>query len=578
MRVFRIVWLSVALITTMTCTVLSAAQESINPASTGSIPAAGSTTEAAATPAAPGSFDEVVDHVVEKEHQLLAQLRNLRPMVETYLQDVKAAGDGGTTPVHDQYFLGRLDLSDGPEDVSFLSGTGHGKLNKLGDLFSLRFQPRGFAQMVVLDTDLYKKNYNFTYVRREFLGEVRCIVIDAQPKPDAAPGRFEGRIWVEDQDYNIVRFNGTYSGHPTNSFYLHFDSWRLNMRPGTWLPAYVYSEESDMDGGATGRLHVKAQTRLWGYDMKGLGRNRNEEFTQIVADSDQIKDQTSSASDPSPVAAERMWEKQAEDNVVERLQSVALLAPTGDVDTVLQTVVNNLLISNNLTLQSDVRCRVLITAPLESFTIGHTIVVSRGLLDVLPDESALAMVVAHELSHIILGHQFDAKLAFNDRMFFPDAQSFRRLDFKRRPADEAAADAKALELLKNSPYKEKLATAGLFLRALQERAPELPNLIRPHLGNSFAIGTNTRMEALLASAPALDAQRIDQIAALPLGGRIRLDPWSDQVELAKAQPVTLALSREKMPFEITPFFPHLTRLTVGDHTGEKMTIAGSGSK
>jgi hypothetical protein len=145
-------------------------------------------------------------------------------------------------------------------------------------------------------------------------------------------------------------------------------------------------------------------------------------------------------------------------------------------------------------------------------------------------------------------------------MFFPDEQSFQRLDFKRRPADEEAADAKALELLKNSPYKEKLGTAGLFLKALQRRAPELPNLIRPHLGNSLAAGESIRMSALLATAPPLDEHRIDQIAALPLGGRVKLDPWSDQVELAKAQPVTLALAREKMPFEITPFFPYLTRL------------------
>ena len=114
-----------------------------------------------------------------------------------------------------------------------------------------------------------------------------------------------------------------------------------------------------------------------------------------------------------------MWERQAEDNVVERLQNVGLLAPPGDVDKVLQTVVNNLIASNDLDLQADVHCRVLLTAPLESFTVGHTIVVSRGLLDVLPDEASLAMVLAHELSHIVLGHHFDAKLAFNDRMFFP---------------------------------------------------------------------------------------------------------------------------------------------------------------
>ncbi|MGA9391109.1 MAG: hypothetical protein WBV69_11745, partial [Candidatus Sulfotelmatobacter sp.] len=136
---------------------------------------------------------------------------------------------------------------------------------------------------------------------------------------------------------------------------------------------------------------------------------------------------------------------------------------------------------------------------------------------------------------------------------------FQRLDFKRRSADEDAADAKALELLKNSPYKDKLGSAGLFLKALQQNAPELPHLIRPHLGDSLAGNKSIRMSVLLSSAPELDPQRTDQIAALPLGGRIKLDPWTDQVELAKAKPVPLASAREKMPFELTPFFPYLTR-------------------
>jgi hypothetical protein len=534
------------------------------------------TSTAPASP--PGSFDEVINRVVEREHLLLAQMRNLRPMVETYLQNLKSDASGNASPINDQYFLGRLDMSDGPEDVSFVGqpGFGRGRFNKLTGIFSLHFQPLGFAQMVVPDTDLYRKYYAFNFVRREFLGEVRCIVIDVQPKPDAPPGRFEGRIWVEDRDHNIVRFNGTYSRLPKSGFYLHFDSWRLNMKPGMWLPAYVYSEESDLET-STGHVHLKAQTRLWGYDLKNLAKNRNEEFTQILVDAQQpVKDQSDAAADPTPVVAERMWERQAEDNVVERLQKVGLLAPPGEVDKVLQTVVNNLLLTNNIDLQSDVHCRVLITAPMESFTIGHTIVLSRGLLDVLPDEASLATVLAHELSHIVLGHHFDTKLAFNDRMFFPDEQSFQRLDFKRRAADEEAADVKALELLKNSPYKEKLGTAGLFLKALQQRAPDLPNLIRPHLGNGLAAGQSIRMSALLASAPALDEHRIDQIAALPLGGRIKLDPWSDQVELAKARPVTLALAREKMPFEITPFFPYLTR-QVNEGT-EKVALVNSGSK
>jgi hypothetical protein len=510
----------------------------------------------------PASFNDVMDRVIQREHFFLAQMRHMRPMVETYLQDLKTTSNGTTEPVKDQYFLGRLDMSDGPEDTSFVGQPGFGRrmANHLTGLYSMHFLPLGFAQMVVLDTDFQKKYYDFTFVRREFLGEVRCLVIDVQPKEGAPPGRFLGRIWVEDQDYNVVRFNGTYSPHPKSSFYLHFDSWRLNMRSGAWLPAYIYSEESDMKTSLGHSLHFRGQTRLWGYDLKSL--NKNAEFTQILVDSPPdagVKDQSDAAADATPVVAERMWERQAEDNALERLQKIGLLAPSGDVDKVLLTVVNNLLVTNNIDLQSDVRCRVLLTSPLESFTVGHTIVISRGLLDVLPDEASLAMVLAHELSHIVLGHKFDTKLAFNDRMFFADQDSFQRLDFKRHSGDEDAADAKALELLKNSPYKDKLGSAGLFLKALQQSAPQLPNLIRPHLGDSLASNKSIRMSVLLASAPQLDPQRTDQIAALPLGGRIKLDPWSDQVEMAKAKPVALASAKEKMPFEITPFFPYLTR-------------------
>jgi hypothetical protein len=435
-------------------------------------------------------------------------------------------------------------------------------LTKLTGVYSLHYLPMGFAQMIILDSDFQKKYYNFTFVRREFLGELRCLVIDVQPKEGQKTSRFKGRIWVEDQEYNVVRFNGSYYPQPKINFFFHFDSWRLNMRPGTWLPAYVYTEESNLKTGLSKSLHFKAQTRLWGYDLKAL--NKNEEFTQILIDSPQnVNDQSAVGADATPVVAERMWEKQAEENAVDRLQKIGLLAPSGEVDKILATVVNNLLVTNNIDLQGDIRCRVLLTAPLESFTIGHTIVISRGLLDVLPDEASLAMVLAHELSHIVLGHHFDTKLAFNDKLFFPDEESFQRLDFKRSGADEEAADTKALELLKNSPYKDKLGNAGLFLKALQQKGPDLPHLIRPHLGNSFAGGKSIRMSSLLAGAPELDAKRLDQIAALPLGGRIKVDPWTDQAELSKAKPVALASAREKMEFEITPFFPYLTRLSTG---------------
>jgi Zn-dependent protease with chaperone function len=381
-------------------------------------------------------------------------------------------------------------------------------------------------------------------------------VIDVQPTEKAPKGLFTGRIWVEDRDDNIVRFNGTYSGSSHYNYYLHFDSWRFNLQSDVWLPSYVYVEESGTKQGSPmfHDLYLKAQTRLWAYDSAQL--SHDQEFTQIKVEN--TVDENPVAKDNSPVEAQRMWEREAEDNAVDHLQQIGLLAPAGNVDQVMQTVVNNLIITNKLQIEPDVRCRVLLTLPLESFTIGHTIVVSRGLLDVLPDESSLAMILAHELSHIALGHRVDTRFAFNDRFFFTDTDAFQRMHFERSAADEQAADKKAMELLANSPYKDQLSNAGLFLKELQNRAPVLTNLISPRLGSKMVDRNTTLMASVLTSAPTLNKQRIDQIAALPIGSRIKLDPWSNHLAMMNASPVALVSAREKMPFEVTPFFPYLS--------------------
>src|SRR5207248_7689127 len=185
----------------------------------------------------------------------------------------------------------------------------------------------------------------------------------------------------------------------------------------------------------------------------------------------------------SPVRALRAWERQAEDNVIQRLEKAGLLAPEGEVNKVLETVMTNLEVTNNLDIQPEVRARVLLTEPLESFTIGHTIVLSRGMIDVLPDEASLAMVLAHELAHIALGHSIDTKYAFTDRMFFRDEDAFKGITMKRGDKEEIQADERAILYLKNSPYKDKLGNAGLFLRALDKRAGQLPHLLLTHIGN-----------------------------------------------------------------------------------------------
>ncbi|MFY9584921.1 MAG: M48 family metalloprotease [Candidatus Acidiferrales bacterium] len=509
----------------------------------------------------PSSLDQVVDHIISRESALMTSLRQYSPLVETYIQNMRHDPTLGTAPAGDRYFLGRAELAKGVElrSLSEKTGKAHKLFGGIGSFFSfsVEYLPRGFLQMIYLDMNGFdRQHYNFDYVRREFLGEVRCLVFDVTPLAKSGKGRFLGRIWVEDQDYNIVRFNGAYTGSSNSKFYFHFDSWRVNTGPGLWLPAFIYSEESDMPYALTKRLQFKSQTRLWGYNLGHAGQE--QELSRVLVEAPTpIRDQSEVTNDPSPVQAQRSWDRQAEDNVVDRLQRIGLLAPRGEVDKVLETVVNNLEVTNNLDIQPEVRCRVLLTSTFESFSLGHTIVLSRGLIDVLPDEAALATMVAHELSHVVLGHRIDSQYAFFDRLLFDDKDTFRHFLFARNPGEEEAANQKATEMLKNSPYKDQLANAGLFAQALDARAKDIPNLVSPHLGNRVPVNADLRNAAVQLDPK--DPKRATQIAALPLGGRIKLDPWSDRLEMLKSKPSGSISEREKMPFEVTPFMPYLTR-------------------
>jgi hypothetical protein len=513
-----------------------------------------------ATPAPPQAtartMDEVVDRVITNENRLNGQISKYQPLVETYIQNLKPDKDLGYTPAGDKYFLGRARFIKGVELISLSDTGGKGKkiFTGIGNFFSFAMQylPDGFLQMIFIDTNGFdKQHYKFDYVRREFLGEVRCLVFDVTPREKAGKGRFLGRIWVEDQDYHVVRFNGAYGGGGHSSWYFHFDSWRTNVQPNLWLPSFVYSEERELHYALAKKLDFKAQTRLWGYN---LGHTAQEqELTKILVETP-VQDDTKNSNDLSPVQAQRSWDRQAEDNVIDRLQRIGLIAPKGEVDKVCETVVNNLEVTNNLDIDPDVRCRVMMTSTLESFTVGHTIVLSRGLIDVLPDEASLATMIAHELGHVVLGHRLDSSYAFFDQLLgVQDKDTFRHFGFARTQEEENAASAKAAELLAKSPYNNQMASAKLFLAALDSRQKEIPNLISPHLGNRVLFAD------LKVTAPATADKKVQTVTALPIGGRVKLDPWDDRLELLKSKPIGNVAEREKMPFEVTPFMPYLTR-------------------
>jgi hypothetical protein len=504
----------------------------------------------------PRTMEEVIDRVITNENRANQQIKQFSPLVETYIQNLKPDKDLGYAPAGDKYFLGRADFSKGVSLVSLTDTNGKGKkiFGAIGNFFSfaMQFLPDGFLQMIFIDTSGFdKQHYKFDYVRREFLGEVRCLVFDVSPQDKAGKGRFLGRMWVEDQDYNIVRFNGAYGGAGHSSWYFHFDSWRTNVQPGLWMPSFIYSEEKDLHYALAKKLDFKAQTRLWGYNV---GRSSQEQELSRILVETPVQDDTKTSNDLSPIQAQRSWDRQAEDNVIDRLERIGLIAPRGEVDKALDTVVNNLEVTNNIDLEPDVRCRVMMTSTLESFTVGHTIVMSRGLIDVVPDEASLATMLAHELSHAILGHRIDSSYAFFDQLLIDDKETFRHFGFARTPDEEKAANAKAVQLLNNSPYKNQLGNAGLFLTALGSREKEIPNLISPHLGDRVPI-----IADLKSTTPVDQKQNPQMIAALPIGGRVKVDSWNDKLELIKSKPVGTVAEREKMPFEVTPFMPYLMR-------------------
>ena len=96
-----------------------------------------------------------------------------------------------------------------------------------------------------------------------------------------------------------------------------------------------------------------------------------------------------------------------------------------------------------------------------------------------------------------------------------------------------------------------------FLRVLSTRSPQLTWLVSPHFGNRLSKDSPIRVAAL-KQAPQLEVRNLAQVPALPLGSRIKMDPWDDHVE---------------MSLEVTPIYPNL----VSFKPGEKQEIAAKPS-
>ena len=517
----------------------------------------------------------LVEKAIGREKVLIGDIQKRTPLVETYIQNTRPDQKLYQVPVSDEYMLSRIDFGKGFFDDPY-SPRGSAKHNgffksSLASIANLTkalkldthftYNSLGFTEMMFVDPHSFdSQHYAFSYVRREFLGGARTWVYVVHPKV-AGMGRFYGRIWVEDEEGNIVRFNGTYTGprsEDDSRYFFHFDSWRMNVQPGIWLPVAVYVEETNRTG-SDKALGLKAQTHFWGYSLK-LPTRESENVSMKVEDA---VDKSDDSQDVGPLQASRAWVAQAENNMIDRLVEAGLVAPLtpgGYENTVLDQIVINLQVPNNLVFNDQVHTRVLLTDTVEATTVGNTILISKGLIDTLPSEEAIASVVSMELAHIVMGHHIDTRYAFNDRLMFPDEATFQRINMYHTDHDNAEAAKRAMEYLGNSMYKDKLPSAGLYYAQLVDREKELKALNTPRLGDSLLREDGTPwMADLQKMAPKLNWDDLTQRPALPLGSWLKTDPWDDRVHQLNAKIYAYMNPRDKMPLEVTPIFFKLQR-------------------
>ena len=526
----------------------------------------------------------LIDKAILREREVIKTVKDRAPLVETYIQNMKPDPVMGQVPESDQHFLGRVQFNKviGDQSYAVNKATAAGEntegklgffkhsvsyLTGIGSSLHLNFHEAGFVQMLLMDSNNFdRQHYVFGFVRNDFLGTTPTAVFDVTPVGgQRAFGRFFGRIWIETGNGNVVRFNGDFAGSEKDrkEFY-HFDSWRTNVQPDLWLPTSFYVEESDPRS-ATRTLKFKAINNVWGYVLKVPPPESENTSMDVVGATDVSND----AQDVSPLGAERAWVQQAEDNVVDRLFQAGLLDAPSDFDKTLEALAGNILAYNNITLAHPIRCRTLLTEPLESLAIGNTIVISKSLLDttgVLTRDGAQQMgnlnaILAFQIAHIVLGHRLDTKYAFNDRLLFPADSVFNRIPMHHTDVDNAAAAKKAVELLNAKELEDGQQYFGLYLQQLQQRIHGLKALNEPMIGDGLVKSDNDSsfwLQALTTKGPKLDVKNLQQQAAMPLASFLKFDPWTDQVITLHPAFEPLLSPSDKMPFEVEPVFLKLS--------------------
>ncbi len=117
---------------------------------------------------------------------------------------------------------------------------------------------RNIQPFVLTTEDLPK--YNITYVGRQKVDELNTYVFDVAPKKIEKNQRyFQGRIWVDDSELEIVKTDGKAVPDITKgdnqNLFPRFETYRENIEGHYWFPTYTYAD--DVLNFRTGPVHIR---------------------------------------------------------------------------------------------------------------------------------------------------------------------------------------------------------------------------------------------------------------------------------------------------------------------------------
>jgi hypothetical protein len=196
----------------------------------------------------------------------------------TYRQDVKVQVVDGETvngEYHEVFDVLFDDKGKRMENVVFApqSSLENGGLSMdQGDFEDIRHR----LPFVLTSDEL--PEYNIIYVGQQKEDDLNCYVFDVAPKEIVGKKRyFQGRIWVDDHDFQIVKTYG--KGVPDISdskkkgkeehLYPKFTTWRQQIDGLYWFPAYTKAD--DELHFKTGDIHIREIVKY--QDYKRFGTN-----------------------------------------------------------------------------------------------------------------------------------------------------------------------------------------------------------------------------------------------------------------------------------------------------------------